>query len=438
MAGQVIQGFFIGGTSPAMARSVQPRAVQPAITAPRPGPPGLASAGAATKIQAKPAPGRPPVVHGAPQIFQPSGGNGSFEIDPVQIGLARGGGKPLPQAVLAKMEGAFGADFSGVRVHVGPQAARIGAVAFTTGNDLYFAPGQFQPESVKGQQLIGHELAHVIQQRQGRVRAPGSGVAVVQDRALEAEADRLGMRAASLMTRPGAALLPKLAPRFPPLVGAVLQPSKFFRSASSSSDSSSDEDESDDGDSASGSDNDDLGFDFGPSIPAARGASPRRIDDRIGRMLDDFESCLTDEMMQRHIMHAGVPAARAVARQRYLRQRVERSTSLLMDDADRAAFLDEIRRKNRNGSFSDANPGVQTSDRAYHYFDRDNVTGFERTGRAHFQYNVISNGPVKIFGHFIRLVGVGAIAPAIVLSMAPARVARPALRVGGRRFARRR
>jgi hypothetical protein len=85
-----------------------------------------------------------------------------------------------------------------VRVHVGPQAERIGAVAFTMGSDLYFAPGRYQPESAHGQQLLGHELAHVVQQRAGRVRNPfGSGVAVVQDHALEAEADRLGRHAAA-------------------------------------------------------------------------------------------------------------------------------------------------------------------------------------------------------------------------------------------------
>ena len=109
-----------------------------------------------------------------------------------------GGGKPLPDAVRGQMEAALGADFSAVRVHVGPQAERIGAVAFTTGNDLYFAPGRYQPDTIQGKQLLGHELAHVVQQRQGRVRNPvGAGVAVVQDRALEAEADRLGMRAAT-------------------------------------------------------------------------------------------------------------------------------------------------------------------------------------------------------------------------------------------------
>jgi ribosomal protein S18 acetylase RimI-like enzyme len=190
MSGRVIQGFFIGG-------AIRP---QPAPGEARPrhptGAPPAAFVGRSAPIQARMAPGRPPLAHqGAGPVAQPHGGNGSFEIDPVQLGLARGGGKPLPPAVLAKMESALGADFSAVRVHVGPQASRIGAIAFTTGNDLYFSPGQFQPDTISGQQLIGHELAHVVQQRQGRVRSPGNGVAVVQDRMLEAEADRLGMRA---------------------------------------------------------------------------------------------------------------------------------------------------------------------------------------------------------------------------------------------------
>jgi hypothetical protein len=104
----------------------------------------------------------------------------------------------LPESVRGKMEAALGANFVDVRVHVGPQAERIGAIAFTIGSDIYFAPGRYQPDSVHGQQLLGHELAHVVQQRAGRVRNPmGSGIAVVQDHALEAEADRLGRRAAS-------------------------------------------------------------------------------------------------------------------------------------------------------------------------------------------------------------------------------------------------
>jgi hypothetical protein len=177
----VIQGFFVGGVvRPAAAVRPVQRATG-GTGAARPGPPAPAFAPRPATA------GRPAQAHGA---------TGSFEVDPIQLGLARSGGKPLPQAVLAKMEAAFRADFSGVRVHVGSQAPRIGAIAFATGNDIYFAPGRYQPDSIQGQQLLGHELAHVVQQRQGRVRAQGSGVAIVQDRMLEAEADRLAMRAA--------------------------------------------------------------------------------------------------------------------------------------------------------------------------------------------------------------------------------------------------
>lgn len=202
MSGKVIQGFFIGGRIPAAITGALEPAVQgkPVANATRNMvAPCVPDFGGGTRpVQARAAPGRPPFVHGGhASPIQRHGVSDSFAIDPTQIGLARGGGSPLPGPLLAKMGAAFGADFSSVRVHVGPQAARIGAIAFTTGNDLYFAPGHYQADSVRGQQLIGHELAHVIQQRQGRVSAPGSGVAVVQDHALEAEADRLGMRAAS-------------------------------------------------------------------------------------------------------------------------------------------------------------------------------------------------------------------------------------------------
>ncbi len=122
----------------------------------------------------------------------------------------------LPEAVRSKMETALRADFSAVRVHIGPQAQRIGAVAFTIGSDIYFAPGRFQPDTIHGQQLLGHELAHVVQQRQGRARNPaGAGVVVVQDRLLEAEADRLGYLAAAQRTTASASLPARLPPPRP-------------------------------------------------------------------------------------------------------------------------------------------------------------------------------------------------------------------------------
>jgi len=108
------------------------------------------------------------------------------------------GGWTLPRDIQAKMEAALGSGFSDVRVHVGTEAASIGALAFTWGSDIYFAPGQYNPHTSHGQFLLGHELQHVVQQRAGRVANPfGSGVAVVQDHMLEAEADRMGHLAAS-------------------------------------------------------------------------------------------------------------------------------------------------------------------------------------------------------------------------------------------------
>lgn len=118
-------------------------------------------------------------------------------VDAFQVDLRpKSSGWPLPRDVQAKMEAALGANFSDVRIHVGPEASAIGAIAFTWGSDLHFAPGQYNPHTPHGQFLLGHELAHVVQQRAGRVANPfGSGVAVVQDHALEAEADRLGRMA---------------------------------------------------------------------------------------------------------------------------------------------------------------------------------------------------------------------------------------------------
>jgi hypothetical protein len=110
-----------------------------------------------------------------------------------------GGGAPLPAPVQAKMEHAFDADLSSVRVHEGSEAGALGAQAFAQGTDIHFAPGHYDPGSTAGQELIGHELAHVVQQSQGRVtsgRQNKGGAAVNDDPSLEREADEMGARAA--------------------------------------------------------------------------------------------------------------------------------------------------------------------------------------------------------------------------------------------------
>jgi len=109
-----------------------------------------------------------------------------------------GGGQQLPAGIQTKMESSFATDFSGVRVHEGAHVSGMGALAYAQGTDLHFAPGQYQPQTHTGQALIGHELAHVVQQRDGRVAAPAQakGASVVADPGLEDEADRAGQAAA--------------------------------------------------------------------------------------------------------------------------------------------------------------------------------------------------------------------------------------------------
>ena len=81
-----------------------------------------------------------------------------------QLGSAR----PLDSGVKSQMEHAFGMDFSRVSVHTDASAAKISdslnARAFTVGEHIAFRSGEYQPETLVGQALIAHELAHVAQQ----------------------------------------------------------------------------------------------------------------------------------------------------------------------------------------------------------------------------------------------------------------------------------
>ena len=108
----------------------------------------------------------------------------------------------IPDYVIQGMESSFGTDFSSVRVHPdSSKAPEVGALAYTQGTDIHFAPGQFKPDMSAGQQLLGHELTHVIQQAEGRVQPTTEvgGMAVNDDLSLEHEADVMGAKAASVL-----------------------------------------------------------------------------------------------------------------------------------------------------------------------------------------------------------------------------------------------
>lgn len=110
-----------------------------------------------------------------------------------QIASRRGRGTPLEAGVRTQMSSALGDAFSDVRVHTDPLADQLArsvqARAFTTGSDIYFAGGEYAPRSSAGQQLLAHELTHVVQQR----GAPTTGELRVSDPgdALEREATRV-------------------------------------------------------------------------------------------------------------------------------------------------------------------------------------------------------------------------------------------------------
>ncbi|UTW11328.1 eCIS core domain-containing protein [Marinobacterium rhizophilum] len=84
------------------------------------------------------------------------------------------GGSKLPAGLQHRMERGFGASFADVRIHTGNAAnqstSTIGARAYTVGHHIVFAGDEYRPAHPDSQQLLAHELTHVLQQRQGGMR----------------------------------------------------------------------------------------------------------------------------------------------------------------------------------------------------------------------------------------------------------------------------
>lgn len=100
-----------------------------------------------------------------------------------RIQIASGRGHSLDTAIQRQLEQGLGADLSDVRVHTDSEAdalARaVNAVAFTSGRDIFFRQGAYNPASPEGRWLLAHEAAHVVQQAVGPVAgtpAPGGVV----------------------------------------------------------------------------------------------------------------------------------------------------------------------------------------------------------------------------------------------------------------------
>src|SRR5260370_5317480 len=101
-------------------------------------------------------------------------GPGQTEAPPTVHQVLRSPGQPLETVTRAFMEPRFGHDLSNIRMHADADAANstnsVDALAYTAGNHIAFAAGQYNPATAAGNRLIAHELTHVMQQ--GRAGSP--------------------------------------------------------------------------------------------------------------------------------------------------------------------------------------------------------------------------------------------------------------------------
>src|SRR5213078_2012377 len=109
--------------------------------------------------------------------FRPAAATAPGGPAPALVDAALAGpGRPLEPGTRALAEAKLGHDFSDVRVHLDDAAAAsaeaISANAYTSGREIVFAAGRYAPETPGGLRLLGHELAHVVQQREARTPSP--------------------------------------------------------------------------------------------------------------------------------------------------------------------------------------------------------------------------------------------------------------------------
>jgi hypothetical protein len=94
----------------------------------------------------------------------------------VAIAARRGAGSSLEAGVRDRVGPALGDPLADVRVHADTAAdelARsVSARAFTTGTDVFFARDEYRPGTSSGDELLTHELTHVVQQRGAPVDGP--------------------------------------------------------------------------------------------------------------------------------------------------------------------------------------------------------------------------------------------------------------------------
>jgi hypothetical protein len=174
--------------------------------------PGLGLEGQLRSYDNKPLVSQPPLL----QCVKDENHAGNVEFYPgwqSNLQKSASGGKPLAPDLRHSLEDGFGHSLKDVRIISDINAARIAdrleARAFTVGRNIWFAHGEFRPETMEGRRLLAHELAHTLQQDYGS-NGLQRDIAIGQDNdPAEREADRAavavlkGERVPAIRQRPG-------------------------------------------------------------------------------------------------------------------------------------------------------------------------------------------------------------------------------------------
>src|SRR4030095_2145180 len=111
---------------------------------------------------------RKPITSSMTPFIQTKRHNTASDSISTRIDSTKGNGSSMDSGTKSFMEGRFGTDFSGVKIHTGDYAVQLSkqlnAQAFTVGNDIYFNSGKYDTGSNNGRHLLAHELTHTIQQ----------------------------------------------------------------------------------------------------------------------------------------------------------------------------------------------------------------------------------------------------------------------------------
>jgi hypothetical protein len=147
-----------------------------------------------------------PAEQGSAAVQREAAPDGQAEGDDLarRIQAASRGGQPLDGGVQRHLEAGLGASLSGVRVHSGGEAdglsRAVQAVAFTTGSNIFFRAGTYNPSTPQGLHLLAHEASHTVQQAQGPVAGtPHPGGVSISDPSdrFESAAEAAAARVAS-------------------------------------------------------------------------------------------------------------------------------------------------------------------------------------------------------------------------------------------------